>query len=77
MVLLFVHAKSHKLLDQNFLQTLQIDAICSKDMHIVFWSWFLTPLNKGQRAVVMALCPSWVRKLFLQKTSPRKLLTGF
>ena len=45
---------------------------------------FLAPLAKGQRAIVMALCPSsvrpsvlaCVRKLFLQKTS-QKLLTGF
>ena len=41
----------------------------------------LAPLAKGQRAVVMALCPLCVRaciqKLFLQKTSPQKLLTGF
>ena len=45
---------------------------------------FLAPLAKGQRAFVMALCPSCihsfvhacVHKLFLQKTS-QKLLTGF
>ena len=50
---------------------------------------FLAPLAFSQRAIVMALCrlcvrpfvyPSvhaWVCKLFLQKTSPQKLLTGF
>ena len=46
---------------------------------------FLAPLAEGQRAIVMALGPSCVRssvsacvhKLFLQKTSPQKLLTGF
>ena len=46
---------------------------------------FLAPLAKGQQAIVMVLCPSCVRlsvracvrKLFLQKTSPQKLLTGF
>ena len=49
---------------------------------------FLAPLAEGQRAIVMALCPSCVHlfvrqsvracvhKLFLQKTS-QKLLTGF
>ena len=48
---------------------------------------FLAPLAEGQRAIVMALCPSCVRpfvrpsmracvrKLFLRKTSPQKLLT--
>ena len=46
---------------------------------------FLAPLAEGQRAIVMALCLSCgrlsirvcVRKLFLQNTSPQKLLTGF
>ena len=54
---------------------------------------FLAPLAEGQRAIVMALCPSCapqfirlsvrpcvcarIRKLLLQKTSPQKLLTGF
>ena len=40
---------------------------------------FLAPLAEGQQAIVklLALCPSCVRKLFLQKTSPQKLLTGF
>ena len=50
---------------------------------------FFAPLAKGQRAIVMALCPSClrlsvrpsvracVRKLFLQKTRPQKQLTGF
>ena len=46
---------------------------------------FLAPLAEGQQAIVMALCLSCVhpfvragvRKLFLQKTSPQKLLTGF
>ena len=45
---------------------------------------FLAPLAKGQQAIVMALCPlcvrpsmyACIRKLFLQKTSPQKLLTG-
>ena len=44
--------------------------------------WFLAPLAKGQRAIVMVLCPSCIRafvspcvhKLFLQKTSPQKLM---
>ena len=49
-------------------------------------SQFLAPLAKGQQAIVMALCPSCVRPLsvhpcvrkpFLQKTFPQKLLTGF
>ena len=54
---------------------------------------FLAPLAEGQGAIVMVLCPSCVcplicpsvrpsvraciLKLFLQKTSPQKLLTGF
>ena len=54
---------------------------------------FLAPLAEGQQAIVMALCLScvpssvlvsvcsslrWsVGKLFLQKTSPQKLLTRF
>ena len=46
---------------------------------------FLATLAEGQRAFVMALCPSSVRpsvrvcvcKLFLQKTSSQKLLIGF
>ena len=54
---------------------------------------FLAALAEGQRVIVMALCPSCVcvcmrpsvcpsvhacvRKLFLQKTSPQKPLTGF
>ena len=48
-------------------------------------AWFLAPLADGQQAIVMALCLSsvrqcmrvCVRKLFLQKNSPQKLLTGF
>ena len=40
---------------------------------------------EGQRAIVMVLCPSyvrpfvraWIRKLFFQKTSPQKPLTRF
>ena len=58
-----------------------------------YYEQFLAPLAEGQRAIVMALCLSCVRpsmsvyvhtcvhasvrKLFLQKTSPQKLLTGF
>ena len=46
---------------------------------------FLALLAEGQRAIVMVLCPLCVRpfvcacvhKILLQKTSPRKLLTGF
>ena len=61
-------------------------------IYLVF-SVLLAPLAEGQRAIVMALCPLcvhssvcafirpcmhvWVRKLFLQKTSPQKLLTLF
>ena len=45
---------------------------------------FLAPLAEGQWVIVMALCPlcvrlfvyACVRKLFLLKTSPQKLLTG-
>ena len=47
-------------------------------------SSFLAPLAEGQQAIVMVVCLSCVcssvracvRKLFLQKTSPQKLLTG-
>ena len=50
--------------------------------------FLLAPLAEGQRAIVMALCPSCVRpsvracvrasvNFFLKKTSPQKLLTGF
>ena len=46
---------------------------------------FLAQLAEGQRAIVMVLCPSCicpfvlacVHKLFIEKTSPQKLLTGF
>ena len=62
-----------------------------RGFHVKFQ--FLGSLAKGQRAIVMAFCPlcmrpfvfpsvhssgrACVRKLFLQKTSPQKLLTEF
>ena len=41
----------------------------------------LAPLSKGQRAIIMALCPSCMHpsanELVLHKTSPQKPLSGF
>ena len=71
--------------------------LCGQGLNIMFFQQILlkflhlqfsAPLAEGQRAIVMALCPSCighssvracvcVRKLFLQKTSPQKLLTVF
>ena len=63
--------------------------MCCDNVNVVPVFFFLAPLAEGQRAIVMALCPSCVRqsvrlavrpcirKLLLQKTSPQKLLTEF
>ena len=70
--------------------SLEMNHVCSKiRLHgkirevpmLVIERFLLAPLAVGQRAYVMVHCPSSVcpsvRKLFLQKTSPQKLLTGF